>query len=1151
MPAKFIHLRAHTEYSLSDGILRVKPFVNAVKELGMPAVAMTDRCNFFAVVQFYRAAMAAGVKPIIASDLYLENKKSPDKPYCIVALCQNNTGYNNLTCLITRAYQEGQETGRPIVTYEWLKEASEGLIILSGAMSGDVGQALLSENEQDVESSVEYWKTHFPDRYYLELHRVGRPNEALYTQKAVDLAVKHDLPVVATNDIEFLEKTDFEAHEARVCIYQNWQLSNAKRPKLYTENQYLRSSDEMEDLFSDMPQAIQNTVEIAKRCNVELKLFETFLPNFPVPEGMTIDEFFIEEAEKGLEKRLEVLFEKDDIAAARGPYDDRLATELKVINRMGFPGYFLIVADFIRWSRANDVPVGPGRGSGAGSLVAYALEITNLDPIHYKLLFERFLNPERVSMPDFDIDFCMDGRDRVIEYVANKYGRESVSQIITFGTMAAKAVVRDVGRALGLSYGFVDKIAKLIPFEIGMTLTKAMEQEEALRSRYNNEEEVTTLIDLAMQLEGITRNAGKHAGGVVIAPTKLTDFTPLYCEPGSTQAVTQFHKDDVETMGLVKFDFLGLRTLTIIDWAQKTINARRKQQSEEPIDIDVIPVDDQATYELLKSCETTAVFQLESRGMKDLIHRLQPDCFDEIVALVALFRPGPLQSGMVDDFIDRKHGRAEVVFPHEELGPILESTYGVILYQEQVMSIAQVMAGYSLGAADILRRAMGKKKPEEMAQQREIFTKGAVARGIEESTATYVFDLMEKFAGYGFNKSHSAAYALLAYQTAWLKTHYPEAFMAAVLSSDMDNTDKVVIFVEDCKHLKLSLLAPNINSGFFKFTVNDKDEIIYGLGSIKGVGEAAIELIVEERETNGAYTDLFDFCARLDLRKVNKRVLEAIIKSGAMDVFDVHRASLFASIVPATHAADQQSKNAQSGQDDMFAMFDDSPKMDVDYVDTKPWREDVRLRSEKEALGYYLSGHPILRYAEELKQFTKGPIVNLRPTHNQKVRIAGLVMAVRTMQTKRGDRMAFISLDDSTARIEIAVFADAYITYKDLLVKDSLLVVEGDISLDEYTGGYKMSCQSLQDIATARELHVKQLALNFSLAQMEEGALENLATVLKPYRGGLCPVKVAYERPDARSDFMLGQDWRVKPTDELLEKLEDIFSKDVFSLEYS
>ncbi|MEN9527984.1 MAG: hypothetical protein RLY56_1935, partial [Pseudomonadota bacterium] len=832
----FVHLRLHTEYSLVDSVVRIPELVARVAELGMPAVAVTDEHNLFAMVKFYREALSKGVKPIIGVDLQIREPGERTPASRLTLLCMNDAGYRRLTRLVSRAYLEGQQRGAPRIDREWLTpESTEGLIALSGGREGDVGRALQQGKTAEARGLIEFWKGLFPDRYYLEVTRTGRDEDEALVASTVTLAIETALPIVATNDVRFLSPDDFESHEARVCIHEGALLADAARPRHYTREQYLRSPQEMAERFADLPEAIENSVEIAKRCSLVLQLGESRLPIYPVPEGQTTEAFLRAESARGLQQRLTRLGNVD-----HDTYRARLQTELEVICAMGFAGYFLIVADFIRWARGNGVPVGPGRGSGAGSLVAYSLGITDIDPLQYDLLFERFLNPERVSMPDFDVDFCMDGRDRVIEYVADKYGRTRVSQIITYGTMAAKAVVRDTGRVLGLGYGYVDKIAKLIPFELDITLDSALEKEPELKRLYKEEDEVRNLIDLAKSLEGLTRNAGKHAGGVVIAPSVLEDFTPLYCEEGGGSVVTQFDKDDVEAAGLVKFDFLGLRTLTVIDHAVRTINAVRAKRGEAPLDIADLPMDDAATFQLLKNCETTAVFQLESRGMKDLVRRLQPDRFEDIVALVALFRPGPLQSGMVDDFIARKHGRIDgpIDYLHPSLEPVLRPTYGVILYQEQVMQIAQVLAGYTLGGADMLRRAMGKKKPEEMAKQRGKFVEGSVERGVPEAQAAHIFDLMEKFAGYGFNKSHSAAYALLSYQTGWLKAHHPEAFMAAVLSADMAHTDKVVTLKDECDRMGITVLPPDVNSSAYAFEVAGERQVRYGLGAIRGVGEA-------------------------------------------------------------------------------------------------------------------------------------------------------------------------------------------------------------------------------------------------------------------------------------------------------------------------
>lgn len=1146
---RFVHLHLHTEYSLVDGLINIKSLMKTVAARAMPAVAMTDLCNMFAMVKFYREALAAGIKPIIGSDVWISNPSDPKKNHRLVLLCQNYTGYRNLTRLISRAYTEGlQEGGVPLLHQNWLTDATEGLIALSAAQEGNIGQAIMTNQLALAETMLKEWQQIFPQRFYIELQRLGREHEEHYIQAALSLAAKHHNPVVASNDVCFLSPEDFEAHEARVCIREGWQVNDERRPRRYTEQQYLRSADEMQALFADIPSALSNSVEIAKRCSLELTLDQSFLPNFTVPEGLTPDEYFAQLTEAGLAKRLIAVPDGHEV------YHQRLQMEIGVIQKMGFTGYFLIVADFVGWAKNQGIFVAPGRGSGAGSLVAYALEITDLDPIYHELLFERFLNPERVSMPDFDIDFCMEGRDRVIEYVAEKYGRQSVAQIITFGTMAAKAVVRDVGRVLGFPYGFVDKLAKLIPFELGMTLKKALSDEPLLLERYQQETEVKNLIDLALKLEGSPRNVGKHAAGVVIAPSVLTDFTPLYCEAGGANLVTQFDKDDVETVGLVKFDFLGLRTLTIMDWALRAINANKPP--EEHVALKDLPIDDKASFDLLKSCQTTAIFQLESRGFQDLIRRLQPDHFDEIMALVALFRPGPLQSGMVDDFINRKHGREKVEYPHPLLEPILKPTYGVVVYQEQVMQIAQVLAGYTLGSADILRKAMGKKKPEEMAKQRAVFVDGSEARGVNARTANQIFDLMEKFAGYGFNKSHSASYALLAYQTAWLKAHYPAEFMAAVLSSDMDNTDKIVRLVEDCHNFQLKILAPDINRSEYRFTVEKKGCIRYGLGGIKGVGSAAVENILEVRDQlpNKSFNDLFEFCRVVDTRKVNRKVLEALVRSGSLDSFQQQRSVLMASIEAALQAAEQHSRSQSQGQADLFAddsATDTNDSFALSYKTAATWRDEERLAGEKETLGWYMSGHPIARFERELAHFISCPINALKTGREKNTVIAGYVVAVRTLLTKSGARMAYITVADRFGRIDVAVLAKIFDTYRALLVKDQLLVIEGEVGVDNFTENLKFTAGHLMDLNQARDRYAKYLLLHLHQQQLSADKIADLKKALQPFLGGNCPVRIIYQQVDNEAHLVLGEEWRIKPTEALLQSLYPICGEAQVRLEFT
>ncbi|WP_269267721.1 DNA polymerase III subunit alpha [Vibrio cholerae] len=1155
---KFIHLRIHSDFSMVDGLSKVPPLVKKVAAMGMPAMALTDFTNLCGLVKFYSTAHNCGVKPIIGADFTLQSEEFGDELTKLTLLAKNNVGYKNLTLLISKAYLRGHVQHQPVIDKAWLVEHAEGLIVFSGGKSGEVGRALLKGNQQQVERCIEFYQTHFADHFYLELIRTGRADEESYLHFALDVAEQYDLPVVATNEVVFITEESFEAHEIRVAIHDGYTLEDPRRPKNYSPKQYLRSEAEMCELFADIPEALANSVEIAKRCNVTVRLGEYFLPNFPTG-GMAIEDFLVMKSREGLEERLEFLFPDPEVRAKRRPeYDERLQVELDVINQMGFPGYFLIVMEFIQWSKDNDIPVGPGRGSGAGSLVAYALKITDLDPLEYDLLFERFLNPERVSMPDFDVDFCMDKRDQVIDHVAEMYGRDAVSQIITFGTMAAKAVIRDVGRVLGHPFGFVDRISKLVPPDPGMTLEKAFIAEPALQELYDADEEVKELIDKCRILEGCTRNAGKHAGGVVISPTAITDFAPIYCDAEGNFPVTQFDKNDVETAGLVKFDFLGLRTLTIIDWALGLVNPRLKKAGKPPVRIEAIPLDDARSFRNLQDAKTTAVFQLESRGMKELIKRLQPDCFEDIIALVALFRPGPLQSGMVDNFIDRKHGREAISYPdekwqHESLKEILEPTYGIILYQEQVMQIAQVLSGYTLGGADMLRRAMGKKKPEEMAKQRAVFQEGAEKNGVDGELAMKIFDLVEKFAGYGFNKSHSAAYALVSYQTLWLKTHYPAEFMAAVMTADMDNTEKVVGLVDECKNMGLTVLPPDINSGLYRFNVDDNGAIVYGIGAIKGVGEGPIEAILEARNKGGYFKDLFDFCARIDLKKVNKRVIEKLILAGALDRLGPHRAAMMASVDDAVRAASQHHQAEAFGQADMFGVLTDAPEeVEQKYTQVPEWPEKVRLEGERETLGLYLTGHPVDEYLKELTKYTSCRLNEAAPTRrDQSLTVAGLVIAARVMTTKRGTRIGLMTLDDRSGRMEVMLYSEALDRYAEWLEKDKILVVSGQVSFDDFNGGLKMSAREVMDLGSAREKFARGLSISILQSQIDQQFFERFSHILEPHRAGTVPVNVYYQRPDARARLTLGTEWRVTPSDTLLDELKQLLGHDQVELEFN
>ncbi len=1150
MSPTFVHLHLHSEYSLTDSTLRLGPLVTRCAELGLPAVAVTDTSNLFALVKFFKAAEGAGLKPIAGADLWVaEDGQTPAR---VTLLCTGHDGFLSLSRLISRAFLEGHRGDFVAVRNDWLCADNAGLALLAGRDS-PVGQAIAGGRSEQASALLTAWKAAFGDRIYLELTRTQREGEAAFNAAAVALALEHDLPVLASNDVRFLDRSDFDAHEARVCIATGRVLDDPKRPRDHSPEQYLKSPGEMAALFPDLPEALRNTVELAKRCNFELKLGTYYLPDFPVPDGYTLNSWIGEQARAGLEKRLAkhgLALELDD-----ADYLSRLKTELGVIEAMGFPGYFLIVADFINWAKVNDIPVGPGRGSGAGSLVAWALGITDLDPLRYDLLFERFLNPERVSMPDFDIDFCMDRRDEVIDYVARKYGRDKVSQIITYGTMAAKAVVRDTGRVLGYPYGFVDSIAKLIPLTLGVSLDDALGQSPAARkdsnlasseliTRYRDEDDVRDLIDLARKLEDLTRNAGKHAGGVVIAPTPLTDFSPLFAEhvgKGETarSIVTQFDKDDVEAIGLVKFDFLGLRTLTIIDWAVKAINVRRSVTGDALLDILALPLDDVPTYKLLSKGLTTAVFQFESRGMKDYIRKLEPDCFEDLIALAALFRPGPLGAGMVDDFINRRHGRAEVSYPHPLLEPILKPTYGVIVYQEQVMQIAQVMAGYSLGGADLLRRAMGKKKPEEMAKERFKFEDGAAGNDIKPGIASAIFDLMEKFADYGFNKSHSAAYALVAYQTAWLKTHYTAEFMAATLSSDMDNTDKVVTFLEDARAMGLSVLPPDVNASTYMFEALDPKTVRYGLGAVKGVGRGACEAIASARGAGGPFRDLLDFCQRVDGTRLNKRVLESLVQAGALDAVGVNRASLMLQLPEAMRATEQLARERDAGQASLFGGDGPAPEIRIELPTAPDWSLEQKLAGEREILGHFLSGHPLDPWKAELAELVGIHLGELERIFGERknnrgeapVVLAGLVTAVR----RRGDNQAFVQLEDTRGRVECAFFSEAFNEFAPLLSRDRIVVVEGGLREDSFNGGFSLRARQAWDFRQLCSQYGRRLALTVDLRQ--PGTWERLQQAMDAFRPGGTPLRLDVVTADSRGVVELNGANSVRTDADLLNQL--------------
>ena len=1156
----FVHLRLHSEYSITDGIARIDDAVAAARADGMPALALTDLANVFGMVKFYRAARSKGVKPIIGCDVWIENESDRDKPHRLLLLCQSRDGYRNLCELVTQAYRVNQYRGRPEIKRGWFAgKAAGGLIALSGAHHGDVGMALAAGNLKQARQYASAWAGLMPQRYYLELQRLPEFAAAAAieacVQQTLQLASELKLPVAATHPVQFLKAGEFTAHEARVCIAEGHMLADQRRPHTFSPDQYFKTQAEMCELFADIPQALENTFEIARRCNLSIELGKSRLPLFPAPKGKTLDAFLRERANAGLHGRMAQLYADTAEREKRLPeYEARLEFEIKTIIQMGFPGYFLIVADFINWAKTNGVPVGPGRGSGAGSLVAYSLGITDLDPLRYKLLFERFLNPERISMPDFDIDFCQDGRDRVIDYVRQKYGADSVSQIATFGTMAAKAVVRDVGRVLGLGYNFCDQIAKLIPFQPGklITLEMAREMEPALREREEKEEEVARLLELGGQLEGLTRNVGMHAGGVLIAPGKLTEFCPLYMAEGSSSAVSQFDKDDVEAAGLVKFDFLGLTTLTILDWTLRYIK-RLDPGFDTPVE--TLPLDDAEAYRIFASANTSAVFQFESRGMRDMLKQARPDRFEDIIALVALYRPGPMD--LIPDFIARKHGK-RFDYPEPRVESILSETYGIMVYQEQVMQMAQIIGGYSLGGADLLRRAMGKKQPEEMAEHRGLFREGAAKNGLKEAKADELFDLMEKFAGYGFNKSHAAAYALVAYQTAYFKAHHAAAFMAANLSATMDDTDKVKQLYEDALANRLSVLPPDINSGEYRFVPIDTATIRYGLGAIKGTGESAIHSIVTAREGRdgkpaGPFRDLFDFCERVDKRLVNRRVVEALIRAGAFDSIDANRARLLASVGIALGAAEQNDRNAQ--QVSLFGGGEDGAQARPALVEAAPWDRRVFLREEKTALGFYLSGHPFSAYKDEIGQFVRTTLDRLQPSqgyaNSAPVQlIAGVVESVRFMKTMTS-RMVIIALSDGNATQEVVVYGENFDQYRKIVVDDAVLVMEvkvrnimrggqGGANNDGGETFMRITAEKIYDLEAARNKFARGVRLTCN----GQSSASKLRELLQPYRNGSCPVTLVYHNQAASCEIHLGDDWRVNLNDNLMQSLGAWLSED-------
>ena len=1133
--SSFVHLQCQSEYSVKNSLIRVPKLIESVQLGGMDSVALTDDMSLFSAVKFYQKAIDSGVKPIIGAKVVLDFSLGQ---YDVILLCQNNEGYLNLSELISKAYLNEQGIEGVSVTEEQLIEHQSGLIMVATSVSSDIAQLLLANESKLAEEKVLSWKSIFSDRYYMSVQRTDRTSDEQLLNLTIELGLRLDIPIVATNDVQFLDKKEYEAHEARICIAEGGLLDDARRLKNFSESQYLKTADEMSELFADFPQLLNNTVEISKRCNLHFELFKkNYLPIFPTPKGQSISEFFKEESKKGLNERLKSRSVDEDV------YIERLNFELSVILEMDYSGYFLIVSDFIRWAKEKGIPVGPGRGSGAGSLVAWALSITNVDPIEHELLFERFLNPERVSMPDFDIDFCADRRDEVIAYVARKYGSEKVSQIITYGTMAAKGVVRDVGRVLGHPYGFSDTISKLIPNELKITLSKALKDSSELKSRYDSEESVSTLIDLSQDLEGLIRNVGTHAGGVVIAPSKISDFCPIY--KGSEESdvvVSQFDKDDVEAVGLVKFDFLGLSNLTVIDKAIKII--AKKGLSKKPIDIDGLALDDPEVYKLLQRCDTTGVFQLESDGMRGYLKKLRADCFEDIVATLALYRPGPLNSGMVDDYIQVKHG-AKVRYPHEMLEEILKPTNGVFLYQEQVMKSAQVMAGYSLGGADILRRAMGKKDAKEMEEQREVFVTGAGKKNIKKQKANEIFDLIDKFSGYGFNKSHSVAYAYVSYQTAWLKAHFPAPFMAAVLSSMMDDTDRVAFTVGESKKSGLIVGAPNICQSEYEFSITDNKTIIYGLGAIKGVGESLVRAVVLERENNGSYSDIFDFCLRIEKKYLNRRAIEALIYSGAFDIFGVNRATLIATYPRAIKQAEQRQNDFSKGQVSLFSEVDSHIEYEKNYIKGGYLPFKKMLMLEKSMMGYYLDRHPTDLYTADLKSIVCTLPKDIVFRNNREVRILALISEVNYRKTQRG-QMASLIIEDGAKKINAVLFSQALEVNSDQLILDEVFVFSGKVNKD-FRDQWQVVIDHIEPVEKVQVKYAKYLKLLLSKNNKLE--YEDICQLLKEFHGK-CPVMIEYHSNNASGNIPLKSEYDVSLHRDLLDALDKNLGQGKYKIQY-
>ena len=1141
----FVHLHCHTEYSLLDGAIRIKDLCARTVELGLPAAAITDHGNLFGALNFYLTAREYGIKPIIGCEVYVAMTDRHDKSaksasqagYHLILLAQNREGYHNLLQLVSAGNLEGFHY-KPRVDKELLARWNPGLIALSACLKGEVPYKLRNQGFDAGLAAAREYAALFPDRFYLELQANGLEEQLELNDKLLELAGETGLQCVATNDCHYLGADDVEAHDLLLCIQTNACVDDERRMRFNTRELYYRPPSEMEAAFAHCPEIVGNTMEVAKRCNLELELGKHRFPLYEVPEGLTLEEEFRRLAEEGLKERTASF----DYEIDEKVYQDRLQEELGIICSKGFPGYFLIVQDFINWAKRRGIPVGPGRGSAAGSLVAYSLKITNLDPIRYRLLFERFLNVERESLPDIDVDFCYNRREEVIRYVTEKYGKDSVAQITTFGTMKARAVVRDVGRALGMSFAETDKIAKLIPEELKMTIDKALEQEPELKQRVADDPTVSRLIDTSRRLEGLARHASTHAAGIVISDRPMKEYLPLY-RGKRGEVVTQYDMKKVEKVGLIKFDFLGLKTLTVI---QDTLDLAAANDKDVP-DLDSLPLDDEKTYALLARGQTDGVFQLESSGMRRVLMDLRPTCFEDIIALLALYRPGPLESGMVDDFIKRKHGLVDVRYDHPKLEPILNTTYGVILYQEQVMRIASDLASYSLGDGDILRRAMGKKDPAVMAEQRSKFMQGAQDNGIPGETAAHIFDLMEKFAGYGFNKSHSAAYALVSYQTAYLKAHFPTEFMAALITSDVNNTDKVIAYVNACRDMGIVVLPPDVNKSFRSFTV-EGEKIRFGLSGIKNVGTGAIQAMVEERTANGPYASLLDLCQRVSLRKVTKRVLESLIKSGALDTLGCTRAALLASLEKVAGVAQKQQQDKNRGQLSLIQMMGGTSctmpgiGLNLEEGGVREWGDEDRLRFEKDALGFYLSGHPLLRYREELLRLNLHTLKQCSGySPGSEVKVALVVSGRKEHVTKKGGKMAFCQVEDLSGSGELILFPEVYAKIRPdiederpLLVTARIAEQEGD---DEGNGDsgedgarkaklIALEGQRLEETAMMTNAPV---CLTLTVEDLPDNPWESLRRIVQRYPGGVA-LNIRLFLQDAECLMQLGHEYSVAPS---------------------